>query len=251
MRLTTEQVAVVTGGGRGIGAAAAGALAGHGMAVIIADLEAAAAQEAAAQVQSSGGTALDLQLDVTDGPGVQAMAEEVLDRWGRIDVLVNNAGVLSTAPFLDINLDEYRRLMQVNVEGTWLCCRAVIPAMIRQGGGRIINMASVAGERGGGIFGTSAYATSKGAVIALTKALAREFAAAGVLVNAVCPAVTDTEMVRERLRTAAGAERLRAITPLGRPATVDEVAAVVAFLASSQASYITGHAYHVDGGAAI
>ena len=247
----TERVAVVTGGGRGIGEAAAKALAEQGSAVLVADLEARMADEAAARLRSHGLEAVPFQVDVTDGARVEAMAEHALDRWGRLDVLVNNAGLLSAAPFLSIDIGEYRRLMQVNVEGTWLCCRAVIPVMVRQGDGRIINMASIAGERGGGIFGTSAYATSKGAVIALTKALAREFASANVLVNAVAPGVTDTEMVRQQLRTAAGAERLRAITPLGRPGSVDEIAAVIAFLGSEQASYTTGHVYHVDGGAAI
>jgi 3-oxoacyl-[acyl-carrier protein] reductase len=181
------------------------------------------------------------------------MAEKALEHWGRIDVLVNNAGTESSKPFLEIGLDEFERVMRINTTGAWLCCQAVIPAMQQQKRGSIVNVSSVAGQRGGGLLGTAAYSTSKGALIALTKALAREFAKSGIRVNAVSPTLTMTDFAQRQLdRLPAGTlDKVMAMTPLGRPGRPEETAAMIAFLACDEASFITGHVYNVDGGMAM
>jgi len=248
-----QQVAIITGSAAGIGEACARMLAERNYRVLIADLRADAAAETAARFQADGLTAQAVTVDVGDPASVQAMTEQVIAAWGRIDVLVNNAGIESCTPFLEIELDEYERVMRINTRGVWLCCQAVMPVMLKQGSGSIVNVSSVAGQRGGGLLGTSAYATSKGAVIAMTKALAREFAQSGVRVNAVAPAVTRTALVDRQLETrgAAAMDRVLAVTPLGRAAQPAEIAAVIAFLASDESSFVTGHVYNVDGGTAM
>jgi NAD(P)-dependent dehydrogenase (short-subunit alcohol dehydrogenase family) len=166
---------------------------------------------------------------------------------------VNNAGVESSRPFLEIGLGEYERVMRVNTTGVWLCCQAVIPAMLRQRSGCIVNVSSVAGQRGGGLLGTAAYSTSKGAVIALTKALAREFAKSGIRVNAVSPSLTMTDLAKRQLDQLdpSTLDRVIAMTPIGRVAQAEEIAAAIAFLTSAEASFVAGHVMNVDGGTAM
>ena len=248
-----REVAIITGGAGGIGEAAARALASRGARVAVADLRPAAAEEAAARLKTAGLDVEPVTMDVGSEASVRAMVDTVLGRWGRIDILVNNAGVESSKPFLEIGIEEYERVMRVNTTGAWLCCQAVIPAMLRQGSGCIVNVSSVAGQRGGGLLGTAAYSTSKGALIALTKALAREFAKSGIRVNAISPSLTMTDLAQRQLeRLAAGTlERVIAMTPIGRVGQAAEIAAAIDFLTSPQASFVAGHVLNVDGGTAM
>ena len=249
----SEPVAIITGGAGGIGEAAARAIARRGARVALADLRPEAAEEAAARLQAEALDVEPVTVDVGGEASVRAMVETVLGRWGRIDILVNNAGVESSKPFLEIGVEEYEQVMRVNATGAWLCCQAVIPTMLRQGSGCIVNVSSVAGQRGGGLLGTAAYSTSKGAVIALTKALAREFAKSGIRVNAISPSLTMTDFAQRQLdRLAAGTlERVIAMTPIGRVGQAAEIAAAIDFLTSPQAAFVAGHVLNVDGGTAM
>jgi NAD(P)-dependent dehydrogenase (short-subunit alcohol dehydrogenase family) len=247
------QVAIVTGSAGGIGEAAARAIAERGVRVAVADVRDSAAEEAAQRLQADGLTATAVTVDVGDPASVKAMVERVVGLWGRIDILINNAGIESARPFLEIDFGHYERVMRINATGVWLCCQAVIPVMLRQQKGCIVNVSSVAGQRGGGLLGTAAYATSKGAVIALTKALAREFAKTGIRINAVAPSLTMTDLARRQLEALdpATLDRVIAMTPIGRVAQPEEIAKVIAFLTSDDASFIVGHVYNVDGGTAM
>jgi 3-oxoacyl-[acyl-carrier protein] reductase len=245
-----KEVAIITGGAGGIGEAAARAMAARGVRVALADLRPAAAEEAAARLKAEGLDVAPVAVDVGSEASVRAMVDTVLARWGRVDILVNNAGVESSKPFLEIGLEEYERVMRVNTTGVWLCCHAVIPTMLRQGSGCIVNVSSVAGQRGGGLLGTAAYSTSKGALIALTKALAREFAKSGIRVNAISPSLTMTDFAQRQLdRLAPGTlDRVIAMTPIGRVGQAPEIAAAIDFLTSAQSTFVAGHVLNVDGG---
>jgi 3-oxoacyl-[acyl-carrier protein] reductase len=248
-----KRVAIVTGGAGGIGQATARAIGSKGARVALADLRLEAAAEAARQLRSEGLAVEPFQVDVGNEGSIRAMVDAVLGKWGRIDILINNAGVESSKPFLDIALEDFERVMRINTTAVWLCCQAVIPAMLKQGSGCIVNVSSVAGQRGGGLLGTAAYSTSKGAVLSLTKALAREFSKCGIRVNAVSPSLTMTDFAKRQLeRLPAGTlDRVVAMTPIGRVAQANEIAAAIAFLVSDEASFVAGHVLNVDGGTAM
>jgi len=248
-----NRVAIVTGGAGGIGQAAARAIARNGFRVALADLREDAASATASALREEGLEVASFQVDVGVESSVRALVEAVLAKWGRIDALVNNAGVESSKPFLEIGLDEYERVMRINTTSVWLCCQAAIPVMLKQGAGCIVNVSSVAGQRGGGLLGTAAYSTSKGAVLSLTKALAREYAKSGIRVNAISPSLTMTDFAQRQLeRLPAGTlDRVVAMTPIGRVAQANEIAAAIAFLVSDEASFVAGHVLNVDGGTAM
>ena len=235
------RVAVVTGGAQGIGRAAAQALHKAGATVVLLDSELAAAQQASAALPGSQA----LALDVADAPAIEHVFGEIVQRHGRIDILVNNAGISIRKSSLELSLDEWNQVLAINLTGCFLCARAAAAAMPAQGGA-VVNTASIMGLSGAGPYPNPAYHATKGALVNLTRSQAVEWAARGIRVNAVAPTWTRTGFIGEL--TDAVRERVRAVTPLGRMAEPDEVAAAILFLASSAASMVTGHTLAVDGG---
>lgn len=243
-----NQVVLITGGGSGIGRASALAFAQEGAAVMIADVNTDGGHETVTAVTSAGGTAHFTPCDVTQADQVQALIDGTRSRFGRLDIAVNNAGIGGQwVPLVDTDEALYTSIMDVNVKGVWLCMRAQIPVMIGQGGGVIINTASVAGLIGAP--NGSIYSASKHAVIGLTRSAALEVARKGVRVNAICPSYIDTPMVTE---VSEGNERLQNIvhvaSPMRRMGTVEEVATAVLWLADPSASFVNGIVLPIDGG---
>lgn len=241
------KVVCVTGAARGIGLAIAQAFATAGASVCLNDIAAEKVEQAANALRKAGRDAFAFVADVADPAGVASMFEAIDQRWGRIDVLVNNAGVEPVSSILDHSLEDWRRALDVNLTGTFLCTQQASRRMREQGSGVIINIASIAGKSQP-LYLRSAYAASKAGQVGFTKEAAREFAAYGVRVNAVCPGVIITPMTERLRRDEAQMARWRAEIPLGRLGEAEEVAAVCLWLASDAASYVTGVAWHVDGG---
>lgn len=243
----TGKVALVTGGGSGFGQAIAQAMASQGCIVAVADRDSAAADRAAAVCRTQGAKAHPFEVDVGDPKAVDAMTAAAARRCGRIDVLVNCAGILKTAPVLESARDDWDDVSRVNLSGVLHCARAVAPIMSLQKWGRIINISSISAMRGGGVFGNTLYATTKAGVIALTMGLARELGPSGITVNAIAPGLADTPMTRSRFSPEIRAAALARI-PLGRLATPADIANAALFLASDLASYVSGAVLVVDGG---
>jgi NAD(P)-dependent dehydrogenase (short-subunit alcohol dehydrogenase family) len=245
------KVAIVTGAGSGIGKALAGRLASDGAAVVIADI--AKYDVAAAEIaKATGARALGIQADVSNEKDVERMASETARAFGRIDILVNNAAVFSTLklrPFEEIDVAEWRKVMDVNILGVALCCRACVPHMRKAGGGRIINLASGAPIKGVPLF--LHYISSKGAVIAMTRGLARELGKDGITVNSLAPGFTLSENVAKDPAHRQQGERTRMTRAIQRDETPDDLVGAVSFLASADAGFITGQTLVVDGGSAM
>ena len=252
----SDKIALVTGAGQGIGKACALTIATQGADVAVVDINGQTAEQTASEVIALGRKGLALQADVGDVSAIDRMVRQTLDTFGRIDMLVNNAGVTRRAYIMDLTEEDWDRIHRVNAKGVFFCLQRVAREMIPRREGRIVNIASIAGK---GYEGTSnaAYAASKGAVISLTKTAAQQLARHNINVNAVCPGVTNTALSQASLEIRAQQEgvsveeiqRQRAETiPLRRANEPEDIAAMVAFLGSAGARNITGQSFNVDGG---
>ena len=250
---TTASCALVTGAGGGIGRAIALRLARDGWDIGVVDLDEPGAEQTAALVRDLGRRACVALGNVARRDSVQAVVARITGALGPIDVLVNNAGILRTAKFLDITEQDWRDTLSVNLDGVFHCCQAVLPAMLARGSGCIVNMSSWTGKKG--VPNHAAYSATKAAVIAITQSLAGEVAEHGIRVNAVCPGtIVDTQMRTdaETLNKAQGLPdvetRVRTLIPMRRAGLPSDVAGVVAFLVSADAAYMTGQAINITGG---
>jgi NAD(P)-dependent dehydrogenase (short-subunit alcohol dehydrogenase family) len=242
------KVAIVTGGASGIGRATAQLFAAEGASVLVADWTEDAGKQVAAEMTTAGGKAQFVQVDVSDPAAVERMVQIAVEAFGRLDVIFNNAGVEGEqALTADCTLENWERVINVNLKGVFLGCKYAIPELLKAGGGSIINNASVAGLVG--FAGISAYAASKGGVVQLTKTIALEYATQGIRANAICPGVIDTPMVQRFTSSGEQArEAMEAIEPIRRFGTPEEVAKLALFLASDDSSFCTGAPFIVDGG---
>lgn len=245
-----RRTAIVTGGATGIGRAIVERLVRDGFAVVVADIDGGRAEAVAAELQAGGAAALAVAVDVADEQSVAQLVPAVAAWSPTIDVLVNNAGI--TGPhlsFVEYPLTTIRKVLDVDLVGTMLCTQAVLPSMVAQGRGRIVNLASIAGKDGNPRL--APYAAAKAGIIAFTKSIGRELAASGVLVNAVAPGgVGGTEIAKDAVRGPHQGNAVAAATPMGRLATPTEIAALVAWLCSAECSYSTGAVYDISGGRA-
>lgn len=240
------RTAIVTGAGQGMGRAVAVALAARGANVVVNDVDLAKAEKTANELRAAGAKAMAIQADVISALAVRRMVEQALERFGSVQILVNNAGILRPTKVINIDEAEWDLVVNVNLKGTFLCSQAVLPSMLEKRWGRIVNFSSTAGKNVSTIGGAH-YTAAKAGILGFTRHLAKEVAAFGITVNSVCPGLIDTEMVRSTIsqeRTQAYAKGFP-IPRLGRP---EEVADLVCFLASDHAAYITGASLDINGG---
>ncbi len=247
--------AVITGGGRGIGAAVAQALVSEGAKVVVSARSADQIEAVAADLRAGGAEAWGVPCDVGSEEQIRALAESAIEKLGTVDILVNNAGIARSAPLKALTLDEWNRILQINATGTFLCTQAFLGPMVERGWGRVVNIASIAGKMGAAYI--SAYSASKHAVIGFTRSVAAEVAPSGVTVNAVCPGYVDTPMTEasvanivEKTGHDAGKvmHNLRAMSPQGRLMEAEEVAYLVLSLCDERAKGVTGQSLVLDGG---
>jgi 3-oxoacyl-[acyl-carrier protein] reductase len=239
-----DKVVVITGSGRGIGRVAAEHLAREGAKVVIADRDPSTVAEAAATIKGEGFEAMGEVVDVTDRASLEAMASRVVEKWGRIDVLINNAGITQDATLAKMTEEQFDRVIDINLKGVFNATQAVLPQMVSQGKGKIINTSSVVGLYGN--FGQTNYAATKAGVIGMTKSWAKELARKGITANAVAPGFIVTDMTSAMPEKVLGAMQDK--TPVGRLGLPSDIAKAYLFLASDDADFINGHVLCVDGG---
>ncbi len=238
------RTAIVTGAAQGIGRAIAECLAQAGADIAVADLDPGRSSETVGSVEKLGRKALNLKVNVADANETKMMVEQVMKAWGKVDILVNNAGITRDGLLLRMKEEDWNLVLQINLNGTFNCTKAVLQPMTKQRYGRIVNIASIVGVIGNA--GQANYSASKAAVIGFTKTVGREYASRNVTVNAVAPGFIDTAMTHGL--PADVKDTLLKQIPLGRLGTAADVAAAVRFLVSEEAAYITGHVLHVNGG---
>lgn len=241
------RTAVITGGASGIGLGISRRLAKDGAVVAIFDLDRDAAGTAAAEIEAAGGRAIGLEVDVTDRPRVEQAVGQVAEEFGAALILVNNAGQSSFVPFLELGLDQWHHIIDVNLTGAFHCCQVMLPYMLDAGWGRIVNISSSSAHSGTPRM--AAYVSAKAGMIGLTRCLAREFGPRGVTVNTIPPAFVDTPMLRAAVAEGnLDIESSIEMTPVRRPGLPEDIAAACSFLCRDEASYITGQVLGVDGG---
>lgn len=242
------QVIIVTGSGspKGIGKTIAKTFAKQGGTVVIADMNKEGIANTVKEIEQEGGKAFGIELNVTDKASVDNMVKTIMDKFGRIDVLVNNAGISQKVTVEDMTLEDMQRIFNVNMFGLFLCTQACMKPMREAKYGRIVNLSSVSGKRGGGVFGGAHYSASKAAVLGFSKNLSREISADGVTINSVCPGLINTEIWKSLPKE--DAQKVIDGIPMGRPGETQEVANAIVFLASKEASYITGEEIDINGG---
>jgi len=246
MRLEGK-VAIITGGGSGIGRETAKLFSREGAKVVVADYKADAGMETVRIIKDAGGDALFVEVDVSQSEQVKLMVDTAIDTYGGVSVLFNNAGVVYFGTILDTDEKTWERIISINLTGTYLCSKAVLPHMIKNGGGSIINMTSSTGAHDAGA-NSAAYVTSKGGVALLTRAMAIDHAKNNVRVNAIAPGPTDTNMLRDNLTEEELSSFVKNTIPMERLGRPEELAYAALFLASDEASFVTGAIIAVDGG---
>jgi 3-oxoacyl-[acyl-carrier protein] reductase len=246
MRLQ-DKVSIITGAGQGIGHATAVRFARDGARVAVCDINQGAIDATLAEIRETGGVALGFHVDVTDTASIARMVEAVMAAWGRIDTLVNNAGIVADARLQKMTDDQFDRVIDVNLKGVYNCTRAVVDIMVAQNSGCILNASSIVGLYGN--FGQTNYSATKGAVIAMVKTWARELGRKGIRANAVCPGFIETPILESM--PAKIVKMMEERVPLGRLGRPEEIAATYAWLASDDASYVNGAVIEVSGGASL